>query len=87
MTKQKQFKILSKNELAIYKKNKALKESRRESFTNAILRAFSKIKEDKINNSERLAVKVKYFNQYNKKKKKDDILKVVNYWMSDLSKG
>jgi hypothetical protein len=85
MAKQKQYKILSKNELAIYKKNLAIKESRRESFTNAILRAFSVIRENKISNSQRLAVKVKYLNQYSRKKKKDDIMKVVNYWMSDLS--
>lgn len=87
MAKQKQYKILSKNELAVYKKNKAIKETRRNSFTNAILKAFSVVKQDKIRESERLGIKIKYFNQYNQKKKKEDILKVVNYWLSDLSEG
>lgn len=83
MAKKKTYKPLSKQELALYKKNKQIIESRREPFTNSLLKLVKKVQDNKTNDSESLKVKVKYFNKYLKNKKTNDVTKVINYWMSD----
>lgn len=82
---QKRYKPLSSKELQLYKKKTKDLEKNRDKITNACITSLRKRYDRFIADKERLETKTNHLNQYLKHKNNDDIIKVLRYWISDLS--
>ena len=75
---------LNPSELQLYKREKAIAETHREDTTNLSLIALRKQNLYILNHNPEFKAKIVKFNDYVKKKKIADMVKVINYLMSDL---
>lgn len=75
---------LSPTEIQLYKRQKAIQETKREEKTNNTLIALRKKNLSVINAYPTLKAKVERFNNYIKNKKIEEIAKVIHYLVSDL---
>ncbi len=71
-------------EIELYKKEKALRESKRVEGTNRALIALRKQNLMFTRADDKLRRKIEHFNKVIKSKPLPVVLKVVNYWMSDF---
>lgn len=83
MAKKITYKPYSKSEIELYKKQKKQLEDNRDQITNNSLIALRKKHLNTIKPEESLERKIRHFNKYIKSKKIDDIVKVVNYLLSN----
>lgn len=84
MATNKKYIPLSQKEIQLYKREKAIQETKREEKTNNALIALRKKNLAVINAYPTLKAKIEKFNTYLKKKKIEDIAKVIHYLVSDL---
>ena len=82
---QKKYKPLSNKELQLYKKRTKDLEQNRDKITDACITSLGKRYDRFIADKNRLETKTKHLNQYLKHKNDEDIMKVLRYWISDLS--
>lgn len=72
------------HEIELYKKDKALRESRREQDTNSALIALRRKNLMFTRADEKLKRKIEHFNKVARSKPLPTIMKVVNYWLSEF---
>ncbi len=84
MATNKRYIPLNSKEIQIYRHQKAIQETKREEKTNNALISLRKKNLAVINANPTLKAKIERFNLYVKKKKIDDIVKVIHYLLSDL---
>lgn len=84
MSTNKKYIPLTPKEIQLYRREKAIQETKREDKTNNALIALWKKNLAVINAYPTLKAKVERFNHYIKNKKIEDIAKVIHYLVSDL---
>jgi len=75
---------LNAKDIQLYRQQKAIQETKREEKTNNALISLRKRNLAIINANPTLKAKIERFNTYVKRKKIDDIVKVIHYLLSDL---
>lgn len=84
MSKTTRYYPLNPKELQLYKRSKAIEETSRTDKTNDTLIALRRRNLNVINSNPPLKQKIERFNSYIKSRKQEEILKVINFLMSDL---
>jgi len=84
MSKSKRYIPLTPNQVQIYRRERAINETKRTENTNNALIAIRRRNLIVIEANPQLKAKLSRFNTYIKAKKHEDILKVINYLISDL---
>lgn len=84
MSTNKRYIPLTSREIQLYRREKAIQETKREEKTNNALIALRKKNLAVINAFPNLKAKIERFNYYVKNKKIEDIAKVIHYLVSDL---